>query len=813
MLLALAGQGAVQAAPADGYEQRIQQARQGEYAAALAAFEQDARQGPLSSRQIDDWLLISSWAGRDQDVLDIHQRHGASAALSADALAAVARALRNLRQWDASARLYQALMQREPDQPDWQLGAIHALADAGKTGAAQQQLAQFGHRFPDRQADHLLAKSYLQRATHQPYAALRTADEAVRRWPRNAAAQDNHLLSLEAAGLPLPALQRLDGKPGAPLDAATQRRLQLDQAAELVRLSFTATRAEHERLGLADKALALYDALLPGWQRQMADARSSDAQLAHDIRRARVDRLGAYWNARQLPELLQEYEALRAQEPQITDYALVWVGAALLEQRQPERARDVFAALLARPGQAPEIVESAQSGLFYALIESEALDEASALAHRTLARTPPQFRLPGGTAAEPNGHWPAARRDQALGDYYSDRLASAQAGLEAMLALGAGDQNTRIALANAYRSRGWPRRAADELRIAQANDNPLHPELLRAQAGVATDLQDWRTAEALVTNLYQRFPEEDWARRAMRSWQTTRQPELRIEAGWSDSNGATAIGQGAIDYSLLVYSAPVQQDWRLFAGTAHGSGSYPEGKGHYTHWRAGLEWRHRDTHAEAELSSLRAAGHGHAGLRLMLRQQWGDHWQALASWGRNSVNTPLRALRSGISADEGQVQLQWRAHESSRWQLGLGTLRFDDGNRRTELQLAGQQRVLTGAHWQLDAELMLAQSRNSQPGGPYFAPSRDHSILPGLTARHILHRRYERAWSQELHAALGRYWQRGHGSGAIEQLRYGQRLAFDEATEIGFQTGLQWRPYDGRRERDLFFTIDLTHRF
>ncbi|KKW68905.1 hypothetical protein AAV94_03025 [Lampropedia cohaerens] len=800
-------------ARADDYEQRIARARQGDYAQALAAFAQDAAQGAMSARQVNDWLLISSWAQRDGQVLDIYRRYRTQVPVSSGALGAVARALRNTGEWGAAAQLYQQLLAREPDQPDWHLGAVYALADAGQFMDAQAVLERFRQRFAQRKVEGLLAQSYLLRAQRRSYAALDAADRALRAAPQSAAAKDAYLASLTEAGVPLPALHMLHEEAvAAQSPSARVRRLQLDRLAEMVRVSFTPSRAETERLEVGQRAVAHYDALLRDWDAQLTQA-PHDVQLAADVRRARIDRLGAYWTARRLPALLQEYEALRAQDSYIPDYALAWVGSALLETRQPERAREIFAELLERPDQDEEVVELARSGLFYALTESESIKQARGVARQDAQQTPPQRWVPGSSAAVPSDQWAQARRNDALAEYFSDRLDAAQAELEGMLALGPGDQNTRIALASVYRDRGWPRRAADELRIAQSNDDPLGDRLLLAQASVAMDLQDWRTAEALTLNLYQRFPEEDWAQRALRSWQISRRPELQFEAGWRDSDGVSAIGEGGMDYSVVVYSAPLSYDWRLFAGMRHGSGTFPEGKGHYNQWRAGLEWRHHDTHAEFELASLRSGGQSHAGLRVLARQQLNDHWQVQGSWSLNSVGTPLRALRSGITADEGQLQLQWRAHESRSWQLGINTLHYDDGNRYTGLQLTGQERLLTRAHWHLDGGLDLATGRNTSPGGPYFAPRRDRSILPSLTLRHILHRRYERVWSQEIQVAIGRYWQQDYGSGAIEQLRYGQQLVLDEATDIGFQTGVQWRPYDGERERELFFSIDFTHRF
>src|SRR5699024_5852808 len=75
-------------------------------------------------------------------------------------------------------------------------------------------------------------------------------------------------------------------------DAATLRRLELDQTAEMVRMAHTDSRGEHEKYDVADRALARYQQLLQSWQEQKEVDNAADAAaLKADIRRARIDRL------------------------------------------------------------------------------------------------------------------------------------------------------------------------------------------------------------------------------------------------------------------------------------------------------------------------------------------------------------------------------------------------------------------------------------------------------------------------------------------------------------------------------------------
>ncbi|RRD67415.1 poly-beta-1,6 N-acetyl-D-glucosamine export porin PgaA [Comamonadaceae bacterium OH2310_COT-174] len=804
------------------YDRLIHQARAGQTAPALAHFAAQA-QDSLSARHVNDWIVISGWAGQDQQTLAIYQQHRQRVRLEPASLAAVGRAYRNLKHWDMAASLLDAAIQRDPEHSDWYLTAAYALAEGGHAAQASAQLDAFEQRFAQQRLPLLLARSYVARITQQPYDALQYASAAIDLAPDNAQAQNHYLHALRAAGMAERALQYLAAARPAEADAALVRSLQADYGAELVRIGEAASGTQAEDQARKRRTLDYYAQLLAQWQQALQASAPGSAEhqaLQRDIRRVRTDRLVALWQARQAQALLDEYAALRAQDPELPDYALMQVGAALLETRQPEEALRIYDGIAERwvataGANAGPQPQGLYTGRLYARVETEQLNAARALARQHLAQTSPERRIPGNPNPLPNTDWSATRRDQAAAELYAGRLPQAQAQFEELMALGPGDSHTHMGLVSTYRNRGWPRRAAEELKIIQHTSGDGHElGLLLEQAGVAQELQDWSTAQALLEHAQQRYPEEPRVQRAQRQWQVARMPMVQFNAEYRDSDSPTAIGEGATRYALLGYSAPLHERWRLFAAARHSSGNYLEGKGRYHQLAAGAQWHWRDTQAEFELSALRAAQRTHTGLRLAARHDLSDHWQLQARAARNSIETPLRALRAGITADELALGLQWRAHESTRLGLTAEAMDFSDGNRRTSYFIDGQQRLFTAAHLQLDAGLELSHSRNTRPGqGPYFAPQRDWSILPGLTAYHILHRRYEQVWRHELHLAAGRYSQHGFGSGGYQRLRYGQQWKWNDTTSLDWNTGLSWRPYDGVRERALYFNIGFSHRF
>jgi biofilm PGA synthesis protein PgaA len=76
-----------------------------------------------------------------------------------------------------------------------------------------------------------------------------------------------------------------------------KRRLELDAAAEMVRSSYTSARNEEERFIVADKALARYDQLLAAWK--------DEPSAQNDVRRARIDRMGALLVRKRTAEVIR----------------------------------------------------------------------------------------------------------------------------------------------------------------------------------------------------------------------------------------------------------------------------------------------------------------------------------------------------------------------------------------------------------------------------------------------------------------------------------------------------------------------------
>jgi len=334
------------------------------------------------------------------------------------------------------------------------------------------------------------------------------------------------------------------------------------------------------------------------------------------------------------------------------------------------------------------------------------------------------------------------------------------------------------------------------------------------QGLTALDLHEWQQAEELSADTLARFPEDLGARRLARLVDVHNKTEVRVSIHRGLSSDSPVSGRGDLGLDTVAYSPPINYRWRGFAGLGTASGKYAEGRGHATWQRGGVEWRSRDWWVEGEVSAQRYGAGSKPGLRLAASFDVDDHWQVGATLARRSLDTPLRALASGISSDTLQTYLRWRANERREWRLGLSAQQFSDGNDRFGLTLSGSERVYTGPRLKFDLLVDAAtQHSNQDAARPYFNPRRDVMLLPGLRATHVLYRRYETVWEQFVTTSVGAYRQQGFGSGRVLGLSYGQRYRYNDVLEMMLRLDAISRPYDGRRERELQLLFDLIFRF
>jgi len=721
-----------------------------------------------------------------------------------DTLLQSARAHRDAQQWNDAIRLFREGEQRFPQQNAFTYGHIMTLADAGRTDEAIQRGSELVSRKPG-DADSHLVLEYAYQQARQPYAALEQASQAHDLAPNKAYVVRAYVLAQQRAQLPQAALRTAQDHPGI-LESSRIRSLQADVAAQLTRAATTESRGEASRFVLADQALAMYDRLIPQWQ-----ALGPPAQA--DVARLLADSLLALHARNRMRDIITRYEAMRADGIPVPDYVLGDVGSAYLATRQPEKAATLFrASLAAGKHEGPSRLADA-TGLFYALTESGQYDAADAEFDSVANALPVWIYHKGDPRRRPNPPKLDAAQTQALGLLDASRTVQAQAALDEMVDAAPDNTSIRAARSAVYRARDLPRHAERDLKIAESQA-PRSAEVELNQAETALSLQEWHQAKLLLDDLKSRAPDDGSVQRLAREWDVHNMAEWRVTAGRGTSTSSPVLGSRDWNIDTVLYSPPIDENWRVFAGAGYSEGVFEEGIGHYSWTRAGVEWRGRDVTAQAEVSGNRYGYGTRTGAAASVLVDLDDHWQIGAGAALLSRDTPLRALTHDVTANNVQASLRWRGDERREWTLSVTPSFFSDGNNRLEVDLNGRQRLYTAPTIKVDALLDLSASHNTGDDTvDYFNPKSDLTILPALQLTHTLYQRYETQWTQQFLLGAGSYTQQRHGTGGIFTAGYGQRYRYNDVLEVGFMITGTSRLYDGQRERDYNLLVNMTYRF
>ncbi|CNJ35020.1 outer membrane protein [Yersinia aldovae] len=785
------------------YDSLIIKARAGDTAPVLNYLQQESNAGPLNSGQVDDWLQIAGWAGRDQEVIDVYERYHSSMNLSSRGLASAARAYRNEKRWDQALALWQSSLKKDPTNPDLITGMIMTQADSGRGSEALKQAKELTERDPS--AKNYMTLSYLNRATNHNYDALQASSEAVRLAPESDAVLKNHLEILQRNRIADPALQLARENPRL-VSAEQYRQLERDAAAEQVRMAQLPTRSETERFYIADQALADYQDLLTRWSKY------PDAQA--DYQRARIDRLGALLVRRNTAELIKEYESMDAEGYKMPDYARRWAASAYIDRRMPEKAAPILTSLYYADGKTLRNSEDLLDAddLYYALNESEQLDKAHQFAKNYSEQTPYQVGVYGLPGKQPNEDWMEGQTLLIQSLVALNDLPAAQKKLETLSGTAPANQNLRIALASVYLARDLPRKSEQELKAVES----LAPRSLileRAQAETAMDLQEWHQMELLTDDVITRSPEDVPSQELDRQRKVHNMYELRVTGNHTISSNSPVSGSKDFGIETLLYSRPIAENWRIFGGGSYDNAQFEEGKGINRVMRLGGEWTSRDHWVEAEVNNQNYGFGNKTGARISTWYDFNDHWRVGGRVERLAKETPLRAMKNNITSNSASAFVLWKADERRDVAFNVTPSDFSDGNKRWEYGLIGRQRIWSGPYLTADFSLGLAASTNTKADVIYYNPKRDFTYLPAITLNHIMYRHYKTIWSQQIQLGVGGYWEKNYGNGLATAAAYGQRVQWNDVVDTGVAVTYDKRPYDGVREHNLSLAFDLNYRF
>ncbi|EPV8385106.1 poly-beta-1,6 N-acetyl-D-glucosamine export porin PgaA [Enterobacter cloacae] len=782
--------------PADNnqYDAMIIEARKGNTQPALTWF---SGHHQLDESQVADWMQIALWAGKNDEVIEVYSHHQ-NYTLPARALAALAVAWRNKQEWKKALQVWNRICDESPYTAEFCRGRVLTLADSGEYDGALREIRLLQKRAPD--SKNSLAEAYVHRlAGHYPEELL-AITQAMRQSAHPETLFDAWREALANNQLPATELKHVQAQGKQP--QASER---ADAAAELVRLAFMPTRSEKERYVIADRALSLYDGMIAEWKNK--------PEYDAVYRRIYVDRLGALLSRNRHEEVIAQYQQMQQDDFVLPEYAQYWVASAYLKTGQPDRAQAMLSRLFYQtPQKVDDISEEERADLFYSHLESENYRPAMLLTKRVVDTTPATVYPRGSSVPVPNDKWLEGQQFRSSLAMYEQDLARAESLTRNLAQAAPGNQGLRIDHARVLLARGLPRAAEESLKQAELLE-PSSIALETEQAYAALDLQEWQQAEELTKDVVQRAPDNAAVKQLSRALATHQRAELRVAGTVGIDSDSPDAGRHDVSFNSTLYSAPLNYNWRGFVGYGFFDGRFQEGKGVVHDGLMGLEWRSRDLWAEAEVSGRRFSGDQKIGARLSTRIDFNDSWQLGLEGERVSRNAPMRAMKNGITANSGGMEIRWYQHESRQYSARYLKTDFSDGNHRNEYFLNGQEQVWTSPDVSLNLQPGVYYGINSQSDVPYFSPEKRMDVMAGMTLDHRLWRRYENSWTQRFSAGAGNAWQKSYGSGLITQLGYGQRVSWRDGGEASATIRWDKRPYDGKQEHNLSVDFNVNLRF
>lgn len=768
-------------------EQKHQEAlllyRQNKADAALLILDELHRAHPEEAGYLYDYMSIASWSGR-------HDLAIAAVGLNPDiapayVLEALAASQRHAKQYDASLITYDLVVKRFPGKVEAQVGMAHTQIDARRYREAEIQLSVLQKQHPGRM-DVMECALRLSDSVKRPIHTLVDAERILEINPGNAFALRMRFFALRKLGVPHLAARLT---PASILSEAEKIAVERDRLAfELRWARIGADRPEPgSRWKEMDAVIARLEEVCG-----LAEAEGSASEV---VRGGCGDLVAALSDRRRMPEALALYEKMVDKQWPVQPYVKMAAATAYLEERQPEKARDLFAAaLLADPNNV-----AGRTGYIYALLESGQYKDADRQADQLAADTNEWLNPKFPAIREPNPAYSRAQLTSALIRSYTNRLAEAESSLQLLASRAPNNAEIRHALAATHNSRGWPRRAEKDLKWLHA----AQPPNVWTKIGLFENRMaagDFRGAELQLNDAILLEPEEKFVQKVQRGWGTHNLRELAVETtfGRSTDGGVTPNGSREFLVDARVYSSPIGYNWRTFLHAQFARTEFPALPASRNAAGGGVEYRSRNFSATGE---ARNVGNSGAGFALGAGYRPDDHWHFDGSAESKSLSAPVRAYADRISASNYQLGGGYRWHESRDVGLTVGQMNFSDGNRRNSAGASWMEGLLRGATYTLDTTVEYYASRNSSHSTliNYFNPASDRHVGISLKNEWLQFHRYEKSLKHILIVGAGNYAQQGYASGGVTNIKYEQLYSFSDRLKLRYGIGRTVHPYDGIR--------------
>ncbi len=764
-------------------DRAVRLAREGAYEEALAILR------PLYAAQPDDLGLradlvaVLSWAGQDEEALELGERLP-FAEIEPFVAEAVARSARNLGRPVLAWGLYSSVLERDSTRIESWVGVSMATLERGLPDEALERVEAGLERSPGH-SELLLARGHILRALGRPLEAALSVREAAAAGASSAEALRIEVLSLLDGGAPFLAAERMLDDPDR-FDAGERARLLAERGSRAVQWTVAAPERPDPalRFEAVDRAILRLDSALA----------VVEPTVGWPFDQLRFDRVVALRERVRMAEVAAEVEELEGEGVALPPYVHRVAGDAYLYLRHPARAERHYRAAIEGWPAHPE----SRIGLFYALLEQERHRDAQEVAAALLEMQPERRTAEGLREELPNPDRLQAKIALNLGRAFGGDLRGAEEAFRELNLRAPLNLDIRQELASVQRWRGWPRAAIADYDRMLALD-PHHVGARVGRGAALLEVGDRRAARATYDTLVVLAPEHQHVIRATERFRVLGLWHLSIEARGGRSTGGEF---GTRDDGLAVrLTTPwIGDRARLFAGSWRSSASYPDGRGIQDRIEVGGSLHRAGLDLELGVGADREGAGDPAG-RGSLAWSPGDHWSFRvqgASWARE---VPLQAARAGIDGWTAGTGFGRRASDRRWWSADGAFLRMSDGNRRWSLWSALEQEVARTPRNRLSAVGELYGAQNSLEDAPYFNPARTASGTLALRWDLLAWRAWEKEMRQRIQVAGGRLHQEDFNDRWLYSAEIEHEWNLTERFNLEY--GVHWgRPvYDADRER------------
>ncbi|MFQ5982849.1 MAG: poly-beta-1,6 N-acetyl-D-glucosamine export porin PgaA, partial [Woeseiaceae bacterium] len=569
-------------------ERAVQIARSGNYESAIETLTHLLESNADDAYALHDLLIILGWNEQDQEVLNLADRLNPETA-PVDVLETLAKASRNVGDFEQSVRWYELAISRSPARLESHLGLAMVHADMGHQEDAMRTLNAVAIDKQHRPR-WLMAKAYVHSSDADYGKAILAYDNVLSDDPNHRSALRGKILAMQRLLLPEQALEIASAHPGI-LTEDELAQLRTDWAAVQIRwANQTATGKS-----IADYPLQNTIDELSDISRQFVD---NDAAQ----RRTRFDRIVALRSEWRMTEVVTEYEQLATSTDNIPAYVLRAAAGAYLYLEQPEKARELLIRALK---QEPESFEL-NHDLFYVYVDLEQHRRAMSLAESMRESEPIWRQVPGSPVFKRNPQRMQAEITAGVSLALADQLPQSQVRFETLLSRAPHNTDLRQELATVYRWRGWTDRALFEYEQVLS----VEPELTTARIGHAHALLDRRKyelADREISALVSDRPAQRDVMRLRQRWEQHNKHQFHVESAFGDSSGVQ-FGSRQYSFDGYFFTRPLAYRYRPFVHTSDAFAEFPEGDARRRRIGAGIEYRGTDWSGDLELNVARSGG-------------------------------------------------------------------------------------------------------------------------------------------------------------------------------------------------------------